>query len=101
MSTQLRLDEFDEWVIPCGDDEYIIRMGHLDSDAFEVEGFVNGELNTAKFESLEQLNLDFLAPFKLFIDQAEIDDHDPTPWCHVCGAMRQSRCKCGPIAKND
>jgi Mg2+ and Co2+ transporter CorA len=26
---------------------------------------------------------------------------DPTPWCHVCGAMKKDKCKCGPIADND
>lgn len=25
---------------------------------------------------------------------------DPTPWCHVCGAMTKDRCDCGPIASN-
>lgn len=28
------------------------------------------------------------------------DDEDPTPWCHVCGAMEKSDCPCGPIAEN-
>jgi hypothetical protein len=26
---------------------------------------------------------------------------DPTPWCNCCGAKERTRCKCGPIAKND
>ena len=28
-------------------------------------------------------------------------DYDPTPYCGGCGAMRESQCHCGPIAKND
>ena len=28
-------------------------------------------------------------------------DYDPTPWCTGCGAMRASRCHCGPIADNN
>lgn len=31
----------------------------------------------------------------------EIDSHDPTPWCHICGAREKSQCHCGPIAEND
>jgi hypothetical protein len=30
-----------------------------------------------------------------------VDNYDPTPWCHQCGAMRQVDCHCGPIADND
>jgi hypothetical protein len=29
------------------------------------------------------------------------ENYDPTPWCSGCGAMKQSACKCGPIAEND
>lgn len=28
-------------------------------------------------------------------------DHDPTPWCSGCGAMRKADCDCGPIAENE
>lgn len=28
-------------------------------------------------------------------------NHDPTPWCSGCGAMKQKDCHCGPIAEND
>ena len=35
---------------------------------------------------------------KLIEEQA---DEDPTPWCHVCGAMTQPNCHCGPIAESD
>lgn len=28
-------------------------------------------------------------------------DHDPTPWCHQCGARKQEQCDCGPIADNN
>jgi 3'-phosphoadenosine 5'-phosphosulfate sulfotransferase (PAPS reductase)/FAD synthetase len=28
------------------------------------------------------------------------DEVDPTPWCHVCGAMEQSNCDCLPYAEN-
>ena len=28
------------------------------------------------------------------------DNYDPTPWCHICGAMDQSNCNCGPYADN-
>lgn len=30
----------------------------------------------------------------------EIVEDDPTPWCHVCGAMDQEKCDCGPYADN-
>jgi hypothetical protein len=30
-----------------------------------------------------------------------VANYDPTPWCHQCGARRQSDCHCGPIADND
>ena len=33
-------------------------------------------------------------------EHCEYIDEDPTPWCHWCGAMEQSQCQCGPIAKN-
>lgn len=26
---------------------------------------------------------------------------DPTPWCHICGAMTKAKCGCGPRAEND
>lgn len=32
--------------------------------------------------------------------KAEVD-HDPTPWCSGCGAMRKADCHCGPIAENE
>lgn len=28
------------------------------------------------------------------------DNYDPTPWCHVCGAMEQKDCDCLPTAEN-
>jgi len=31
---------------------------------------------------------------------AKIVEDDPTPWCHVCGAMEQDKCDCGPYAAN-
>ena len=33
--------------------------------------------------------------------EAPQEDHDPTPYCLHCGAMRASQCKCGPIPEND
>jgi hypothetical protein len=30
-----------------------------------------------------------------------IDNYDPSPWCHQCGAMTRSQCDCGPIADNN
>ena len=30
----------------------------------------------------------------------EEEDDDPTPYCHVCHAQRESDCLCGPYAKN-
>jgi hypothetical protein len=30
-----------------------------------------------------------------------VDNYDPTPWCHQCGARRQADCHCGPIADNN
>lgn len=29
-----------------------------------------------------------------------VGDDDPTPWCHVCGAMSEKNCNCGPYARN-
>jgi hypothetical protein len=29
------------------------------------------------------------------------DNYDPTPWCHVCGAMEEKDCDCLPIAENN
>ena len=31
----------------------------------------------------------------------ELIDDDPTPWCHVCGAMTSKNCNCDPIADNE
>lgn len=31
----------------------------------------------------------------------ELEEEDPTPWCHVCGAKEKAQCDCGPIAEND
>lgn len=31
----------------------------------------------------------------------EEDNYDPTPWCHVCGAMEPRDCDCLPIARNN
>ena len=28
------------------------------------------------------------------------DDRDLTPWCHICRAMEQKECGCGPYAEN-
>jgi len=28
------------------------------------------------------------------------DEEDPTPYCTGCGAMTESKCKCGPFADN-
>lgn len=28
------------------------------------------------------------------------DEYDPTPYCHICGAMSKASCSCGPIARN-
>lgn len=28
-------------------------------------------------------------------------DHDPTPFCSGCGAMRKAACHCGPLADNE
>ena len=36
---------------------------------------------------------------KLQDDEGE--DYDPTPWCHVCGAITKSGCNCIERAKND
>lgn len=30
-----------------------------------------------------------------------IDDFDPTPYCHQCGAMQKKGCDCLPIAENN
>ena len=29
------------------------------------------------------------------------NEKDPTPWCHICGAMTSRRCDCGPVAENN
>jgi hypothetical protein len=34
-------------------------------------------------------------------DYEEKEDGDPTPWCHVCGAMDLVDCDCLPIAENN
>lgn len=33
--------------------------------------------------------------------KARAVDHDPTPWCHICGAMKKDQCQCPPRAEND
>lgn len=30
-----------------------------------------------------------------------LDNYDPAPWCHQCGARTASQCDCGPIADNN
>jgi len=30
----------------------------------------------------------------------DLDDIDPTPWCHICGAMEKKDCDCGDYAAN-
>ena len=30
----------------------------------------------------------------------DMEDDDPTPWCHICGSMTKDGCDCGPIAEN-
>lgn len=30
-----------------------------------------------------------------------IEEPDPTPYCHGCGAMTKEGCDCGPIAENE
>jgi len=34
-------------------------------------------------------------------ERALREDDDPTPWCHICGAMKKAQCKCPPRADND
>lgn len=29
-----------------------------------------------------------------------LEEHDPTPWCHFCGAMEQKDCGCPLIPSN-
>ena len=33
--------------------------------------------------------------------EEEKQNYDPTPWCHVCGAIEQKDCDCLPIAENN
>lgn len=40
-----------------------------------------------------------LAPRMEEMARRQAEEDDPTPWCHICGAMTRSRCKCGPIAR--
>jgi len=30
-----------------------------------------------------------------------LEEEDPTPWCHQCGAMKPDECDCLPIAANN
>ena len=32
--------------------------------------------------------------------ESKLDEEDPTPWCHICGAKEQSQCDCPPYAEN-
>jgi hypothetical protein len=35
------------------------------------------------------------------LDGMHVEEVDPTPWCHACGAMEQENCDCLPIAENN
>lgn len=33
-------------------------------------------------------------------DLKELNE-DPTPWCHICSAMKRKQCRCDPTAENE
>jgi hypothetical protein len=35
------------------------------------------------------------------LNEDDLDEYDPTPWCTYCRAMKSVDCKCGPLADND
>ncbi len=38
---------------------------------------------------------------KFLSERGGVDEYDPTPYCHVCGAKRKAHCNCGEVADNE
>lgn len=56
-----------------------------------------GEINTY---DLEHSSKEVYDAAEKMINEA-IDNYDPPPWCHSCGATNKKGCSCGPVAENN